>query len=723
MIGIISKSKASKILLISLFGIFATSGIVFGAIIHVDDDNTSGPWDGTPAHPYQNIQDGIDNANTGDTVFVFNGTYYENVLVDKSIFLKGENKENTIVDASGVGTVIYISVDTVNVSGFTIRNSGTGWPNSGIFAYHSDYTTICDNTIINNGYHGIIMNYSHKDTISDNLITDNYLLGIYLQHTSTSIVSGNHIAGNSWGIDLDEAHYNNIISNTITDNENFGIFMYFSSEDTLFDNNIVNSSQGIFFSGGSNNLILENNISDNNNGLYIRYSSNNRITGCDIRRNRNYGLHIEYVENPADDNIIFHNNFINNAKQARDECSNLWDNGYPSGGNYWIDYVTGDKNGDGIGDTAYHISGGDNQDGYPLMYPRGDVTVFVDDDADPSWYDSIHVSTIHEAIDSADYESCVYVNSGTYHENITVSKKIMLIGQCSDSVIVESITRGDLFSISADSVLFKGFTVQNNSSDAAVALLSDYNSILGNQMKNNAYGIYLGSSADSNTISHNFAETNDYGIYLNSSSANSITLNQLLSNSYGIYSQNSSGNSITLNHLCSNSYGIYSQISSNNNIYHNEFISNAHSAYDDNEENKWDLGYGYYSCGNYWDDYLGTDTLSGIYQDRPGSDGVGDTPYAIDGGFNQDSYPLMEPWADSLPVVMFYCGDANNDWLVTIVDVVYLVNYLFRSGPPPVPAVCVGDANGDEHTSIADVVYINGYILKGGPPPVDYCCQ
>jgi parallel beta-helix repeat protein len=706
-------------LLVSVFGI---TGIAHCTIIYVDDDNTSGPWDGTQAHPFQNIQDGIDNANPRDTVFVLNGTYYENVLVDKSIFLTGQDRENTVVDAGGAGTVIYISVDSVNVSGFTIRNSGTGWPNSGIYAYHSDYSTISDNIVTSNGHHGIIMNYSHNDTISGNAVTHNNHLGIYLQHSSTTIVSGNNIADNSWGIDLDEAHNNNIISNAITDNKDYGIYIHASSEDTLFDNNIVNSNQGIFLSGAFNNDITENYIIGNNNGLYLRYSSNNSITGCDIRYNRNYGLYIEYYNDPSNDNIIYHNNFVNNTSQAHDGWSNVWDNGYPSGGNYWSDYAVGDKDGDDIGDTTYDISGGDNQDRYPLMYPWGAVTVFVDDDADPGWYDSIHVARIQEAIDSAAHEGFVYVNNGTYYENLTVAKKITLIGQYSDSVIVEGVTSGHLFSISADSVLIKGFTAQNNSSDAAVALLSDHNTILTNQMKSSTYGIYLVSPADSNTLSHNFAEANDYGIYLNSSSVNSIMLNHLSGNSYGIYSQNSSNNSIMLNHLSSNSCGIYSQNSLDNNIYHNKFTGNTQSAYDDNQENKWNLGYGYYSCGNYWDDYLGSDTLSGFLQDRTGSDGIGDTPYAIDGGSNQDNYPLMEPWADGLPLLMLYCGDANSDGLVTISDVVYLINYLFKSGTPPVPMVCVGDANGDGQPSISDVVYLIGYILRSATPPVDDCC-
>jgi hypothetical protein len=64
-------------------------------IIYVDDDNTMGPWKGTIEHPFQHIQDAIDVSSNGNTVFVFSGAYYENIVIDESINLIGENKNNT----------------------------------------------------------------------------------------------------------------------------------------------------------------------------------------------------------------------------------------------------------------------------------------------------------------------------------------------------------------------------------------------------------------------------------------------------------------------------------------------------------------------------------------------------------------------------------------------------------------------------------------------------
>ena len=72
--------------------------------------------------------------------------------------------------------------------------------------------------------------------------------------------------------------------------------------------------------------------------------------------------------------------------------------------------------------------------------------------------------------------------------------------------------------------------------------------------------------------------------------------------------------------------------------------------------------------------------------------------------------------------VSLICGDCNNDGIVDVGDVVYLINYLFIGGPEPVPDLCVGDVNGDGIVNISDVVYLINYLFINGPPPGG-CCR
>ena len=63
-------------------------------------------------------------------------------------------------------------------------------------------------------------------------------------------------------------------------------------------------------------------------------------------------------------------------------------------------------------------------------------------------------------------------------------------------------------------------------------------------------------------------------------------------------------------------------------------------------------------------------------------------------------------------------GDANGDGVVNIADAVYLINYLFIGGEPPIPMEA-GDVTCDGVVNIADVVYLVSYLFMGGPPPCD----
>jgi parallel beta-helix repeat protein len=146
----------------------------------------------------------------------------------------------------------------------------------------------------------------------------------------------------------------------------------------LSDNNATASSEcGIILEASSNNTLSGNNVANNGAGIYLCYCSNNTIYGNSIANNEQ-GISLD----PSSDNRIYHNNIINNADQVYSFYSpwyftSVWDDGYPSGGNYWSDYADVDffsgpyqneTGSDGIGDTPYTINE-NNRDNYPLMAP------------------------------------------------------------------------------------------------------------------------------------------------------------------------------------------------------------------------------------------------------------------------------------------------------------------------------------------------------------------
>ena len=102
-------------------------------------------------------------------------------------------------------------------------------------------------------------------------------------------------------------------------------------------------------------------------------------------------------------------------------------------------------------------------------------------------------------------------------------------------------------------------------------------------------------------------------------------------------------------------------------------------------------------------------------QEDTDSDSVGDSCDNCIYVYNPDQ---TDTEGDGVGDTCDFSGDTNGDQEVTISDVVYLVNYLFKSGPAPDP-IQAGDVNCDDNADIIDAVYIVNYLFKGGPPPGD----
>ena len=138
--------------------------------IYVDDDGGA---------DYTNIQDAIDAASDGDTIFIYDGTYIENIVIDKSINLIGEDKHTVIIDGDELDTVITITHEYVDIREVTITKSEWDWSTSGIY----------------------LEEYAHHIHISDTILTDNnYAILAPSNNTMNLVITNTTISSNRFGI-------------------------------------------------------------------------------------------------------------------------------------------------------------------------------------------------------------------------------------------------------------------------------------------------------------------------------------------------------------------------------------------------------------------------------------------------------------------------------------------------------------------------------------------
>jgi parallel beta-helix repeat protein len=192
---------------------------------------------------------------------------------------------------------------------------------------------------------------------------------VTIKNTTMTNSNYGNILLSSYGIFLISSDNNTLSGNTVTANY-VGIDFYASSGNVLSGNNVTANSFGIVLEGSSGNILSGNNVTASGDvGInLIDSSDNNTLSANDITANSADGIYL-YA---SSDNTFYHNNFINNTQQVSSDSSpNTWDNGYPSGGNYWSDYRTRYPNASeidssGIGNT-YYVIDANNTDRYPLM--------------------------------------------------------------------------------------------------------------------------------------------------------------------------------------------------------------------------------------------------------------------------------------------------------------------------------------------------------------------
>jgi parallel beta-helix repeat protein len=236
---------------------------------------------GSGPENYSSIQNAINNASTNDTVFVYDDSspYIENIIINKSISLKGEDKNSTIIDGSKIGDVIFVSANFVNISGFTIENSGN----------------------------------VNRDA------------GIKIQSKKNRVI-GNIIQNNDDGIGLISASYNIITNNNISNNE-YGFRIFISSKNLIFENIIyLNKFRGVRIETSNDNIIFRNMIYNNGNGVRFEDSDYNNFTSNKISNN---GIGLNLISSIG--STVLDNIFINDGLEVQDSYKNTISNNLVNG--------------------------------------------------------------------------------------------------------------------------------------------------------------------------------------------------------------------------------------------------------------------------------------------------------------------------------------------------------------------------------------------------------
>lgn len=221
-----------------------------------------------------------------------------------------------------------------------------------------------NNTVLDGNGHTLISGGLMGGPDSYAAITINHLLNVTVKNFTIACIQGYYYKELLFGIDVESSSNVTLMNNTIT-----------GTGTILFMNGV--ESGGIYVGGGGSSIISGNSLVDNLNAMGFSDTSYNLIVGNNIKggltayNGWSGGIYFKNASN----NTIYHNNFVNNLGGQADvlDSMNIWDDGYPLGGNYWDDYLTKYHNAtmidhSGIGDTPYIIDGA-NKDRYPLMEP------------------------------------------------------------------------------------------------------------------------------------------------------------------------------------------------------------------------------------------------------------------------------------------------------------------------------------------------------------------
>jgi parallel beta-helix repeat protein len=502
-------------LMFSVFTVFSyvESSEAGGNTIYVDDSG---------GKEYRSIQAAIDAASDGDTIFVYNGTYYEHIIVNKKISLIGENKDTAILDGNyEEKTIMNVIADNVTIQKFTLKNCSKRQDDTAGIKTFSNCSI--SNCIFLNNDLGIYIYSKRNNSISGCDFSTNYFGILNTNSNHNTITNCNFFSNKIQGIALNvNSNYNKIINCSFYDNDD-GLWLFNANSNLISNCTFFKNNGGIEFfepegpvsfrqGENSQNIILNCIITNNTErGIYFTYlSKNNYILNCTITGNKKGIL----IEHSGENNIISHCNMSNNE-------DSIW-----------------------ITETSYsHISEnfiGDNTH-FSICLEQATNTTITSNALMSNGISLLGNSLFHYKTHKI--------------ENNTINGKPIRYYKDTSNIVVPTDT-GQVIIVNCTNFSIKNLNFSKVEEGIKI-VYSSVNTINNNTINNNLVGISLLNSTD-NLIFSNNINGSDYGITLDSSLKNKIYENDITNNKCGIsISYDSKNNDISNNYYQDNDMNIW----------------------------------------------------------------------------------------------------------------------------------------------------------------------
>lgn len=358
---------ATCLKLLLLFLMFAFSPLLEAKVTHVSKNSLN------------TIQKAVDHAETGDTIIVSAGTYFEkNIIVNKPITLIGENFP--VLDGENKYEILSVKSNNVLINGFKIQRSGFGTLKdiAGIKIYNSE-NVIISNNILDGTFFGIYLHHAKNCSIINNHIVSYGVEeqkignGIHCWKSDSLQIIGNHVTGHRDGIYFEFVTNSIIWRNKSKNNIRYGLHFMFSHNDSYISNIFSENGAGVavMFTHGIKmfNNTFSRNWGDASYGILLKEISNSYINGNKFQENTS-GIYMEGVSKTQVQKNTFSTNGFAIKIQAscmdvKINFNNFFGNTFDIGTNgtlvlnsfdynYWDNYEGYDINKNGIGDIPFH---------------------------------------------------------------------------------------------------------------------------------------------------------------------------------------------------------------------------------------------------------------------------------------------------------------------------------------------------------------------------------